>query len=67
MTGWHCLALLLAVNPAVDWSQRQGDLQRGCVENAPATRWRISCSAYATTYAQVSEQDSTHLRPLPLL
>lgn len=55
MTGGHCLALLLAVNPAVDWSQRQGNLQRGCVENATADGGRVSCSTYSATYAQVSQ------------
>ena len=58
MTGWHRPALLLAVHPAVDRSQRQGHLQRGCVENATAAGRRVSCSTHSATYAQVSERAS---------
>ncbi|KAE8292394.1 Adhesion G protein-coupled receptor A2 [Larimichthys crocea] len=55
-SGGHHPALLLAVDPAVDRSQRQSHLQRNGVENAAAARGRVSYPTYSATYAQVSEQ-----------
>lgn len=58
MTGGHCTALLVAVDPAVDRSQRQGHLQRDVVEVATAAGGRVSCSTYSASYAQVRAQAS---------
>lgn len=57
-TGSNCSALRLAVNPAVVWNQRQGNLQRGCVAIATTVGRRVSHSASRAAYAQVSEHSS---------
>lgn len=59
-TGGHCPALLVTLNPAVDWNQCQGDLQRGCVATATTDR-RGSSFASTAAYAQVSEPRSLTL------
>ena len=52
--GRHRVALLLALHPAVDRSQRQGALQRSGVEDAAAAGGGAFCSAHPATHAQVS-------------
>ena len=70
--GRHRVALLLAVHPAVDRSQRQGALQRSGVENAAAAGGGAFCSAHPATHAQVSgtnqsrTMDPTHLPQVPV-
>lgn len=67
MTGGHCSSLLLTVNTAVDRGQRQGHLQRGCVESAPTDGGRVPPTTYSATHAQVSEQATMilHLPSVP--
>lgn len=57
-TGGHCPALLLTLNPAVDWNQCQDNLQRGCVATATTDRRRVSSFASTAAYAQASEHHS---------